>query len=202
MSNGIHFCLMAFQFKSGTEVDMKTGIWAARLVAVTLLPVFAAAQQNANAGVNAQREAMHKLVFLAGRWSGPVTIHDGPGEPLHLTQTEDVQFKLDGLVLLIEGISRDAQGKVQFNALATVSYDEASHAYRFRAYNQGHYIDTELSVATNGFSWSFPAGPGHVVNTMRLTPKGEWSEESEFVTGSDLPHPSHPSVEMLLTRQP
>jgi hypothetical protein len=57
--------------------------------------------------------------------------------------------------------------------LATISYDDASHAYRFRAFNDGHYLDTELSVPANGFSWSFTAGPAHIVNTMHLTGKGE-----------------------------
>ena len=52
-----------------------------------------------------QHQAMQKLAFLEGHWSGPVTIVRGPGEPLKATQTEDVQFKLDGLVLLIEGNS-------------------------------------------------------------------------------------------------
>src|SRR5262245_56442487 len=94
---------------------------------------------------------MHKLSFLAGRWSGPATIRRGPGEALHLTQTEDVEFKLDGLVLLIEGKSSGAEGKVMFSALATISYDDSSLTYRFRAYNDGHYVETELSVPPNGF---------------------------------------------------
>src|ERR1700719_5360258 len=75
-----------------------------------------AAQQPVSNNVDAQREAMRKLSFLAGHWSGPVTIVRGPGEPLHLTQTEDVEYKLDGLVLLIEGKSTSADGKVAFSA--------------------------------------------------------------------------------------
>ena len=83
-----------------------------------------AAQQSPN--IEAQREAMKKLSFLAGHWSGPATIAPGPGEPLHLTQTENVEYKLDGLVLLIEGRSTGADGKAQFEALATIAYDDAS----------------------------------------------------------------------------
>ena len=72
-----------------------------------------AAQQPVSNGVEAQREAMRKLSFLAGHWSGPVTIVRGPGEALHLTQTEDVEYKLDGLILLIEGKSTRPDGKVR-----------------------------------------------------------------------------------------
>jgi len=176
---------------------MKTAISTTLLAAAFLvsfsLPL--AAQQPPSNSVDVQREAMRKLSFLSGHWSGPVAIVRGPGEPLHLTQTEDVQYKLDGLVLLIEGKSTSADGKVLFSALATISYDDASHTYRFRAFNDGHYLDTELSVPTNGFSWSFTAGPAHIVNTMHLTGKGEWDEVTDVTVGSN---PPHGSVEMQL----
>ena len=158
-----------------------------------------AAQQPVSNSADVQREAMRKLSFLAGHWSGTVTIVRGPGEALHLTQTENVEYKLDGLVLLIEGKSTSADGKVQFSALATIAYDDASHTYRFRAYNDGHYLDTELSVPANGFSWSFVAGPVHIVNTMHLTSKGEWDEVTDVTVGSN---PPHRSVDMQLQQKP
>ncbi len=157
------------------------------------------AQQAGSNGVATQREAMRKLSFLAGRWSGPVTIVRGPGEALHLTQTEDVQYKLDGLVLLIEGKSAGAGGKVLFSALATIAYDDTTRGYRFRAYNNGRYLDTELSVLPDGFSWGFTAGPAHISNTMHLTGKGEWSEVTEVTAGGN---PPHRSVDMLLEHLP
>jgi len=172
------------------------------LLAVALMMSFShslAAQQPASSSVDAQREAMRKLSFLAGHWSGPVTIVRGPGEPLRLTQMENVDYKLDGLVLLIEGKSTSADGKVAFSAMATISYDDAAGTYRFRAYHDGHYVDTELSVPTNGFSWSFIAGPAHIVNTMQLTSKGEWSEVTEATVGS---YPPQHSVDMLLQHLP
>ena len=174
-----------------------TTLLAALFVISSSLPL--AAQQPVSNSVNVQREAMSKLSFLAGQWSGPVTIVRGPGEPLHLTQTEDVEFKLDNLVVLIEGKSTSADGKVLFSALATIAYGDASHTYRFRAYNDGHYLDTELFVSANGFSWSFMAGPVHIVNTMHLTAKGEWAEVTESTFGSN---PPQRSVEMLLQHRP
>ena len=144
-----------------------------------------------------QRQAMQKLSFLAGHWSGAVTVVRGPGEPLKATQTEDVQFKLDGLVLLIEGKSTGDDGKVIFRALATVAYDDASKTYRFRAYHDGRYVDTDLAVPGNGFSWSYAAGPAHVVNTMKLTEKAQWQETTEVEMGSG---PPRKVVEMLLDK--
>jgi hypothetical protein len=101
--------------------------------------------------------------------------------------------------MLVEGRSSDTEGKAYFSALATIAYDDATKTYRFRAYHDGHYIDTELAVADKGFSWGFTAGPAHVVNAMQLTPKGEWHETTTVTMGSG---PPHPSVDMLLHRQP
>jgi len=142
------------------------------------------------------RAAMQKLSFLAGSWSGPATIVRGPGEPIHLTQSEKVEYKLGGLVLLIEGKSTGQDGSVPFEALATVAYDDASRSYRIRAYNAGHYVDTELTVQGDGFSWGFAAGPAQVLNTMHLTPSHEWQETSEVTLGSN---PPRRTVDMLLT---
>jgi len=163
------------------------------------LSLAVAAEQPISNGADIQREAMHRLAFLVGRWSGPVTIMRGPGGPLHLTQSEDVQYKLDGLVLLIEGKSTSTDGKAQFSALATISFDDATRTYRIRAYNDGHYLETELSVLADGFSWSFPAGPARILNSMHLTSKGEWQEVTEATVGSASPQRS---VEMLLQHLP
>jgi len=157
------------------------------------------AQQPGVPNVEAQREAMKKLAFLAGKWSGPVSISRGPGEPLKLTQTENVEFKLDGLVLLVEGRSKGPDSKAQFQALATIAYDDSTHTYRFRAYNEGHYIDTDLSIEPDGFAWGFSAGPAKIQNTMHLTAKGEWQEITDVTFGSN---PPHRSVDMLLRHQP
>ena len=166
------------------------------LLAAASLPL--AAAQAPPDTTPAQREAMHKLSFLAGNWSGPISITRGPGEPLHLTQTEKIEYKLDGLVLLIEGKSTAADGTTPFEALATIAYDDATHSYRIRAYNAGHYVDSELKVLADGFSWGFDAGPAHVANTMHLTAKGEWQETSDVTFGGN---PPRRTVDMLLTHQ-
>src|SRR5580698_5894262 len=68
----------------------------ATVFVILLSPSLVAQQPPANS-IDVQREAMRKLSFLTGHWSGPITVVLGPGEPLHLTQTENVEYKLDGL---------------------------------------------------------------------------------------------------------
>jgi hypothetical protein len=171
--------------------------WITALITTASLPAFA--QQPASDTIATQRTAMQKLNFLAGQWSGPATIFAGPGEPLRLTQTESVQYKLDGLVLLIEGAGHTTEGKTAFRALATISFDDATNTYHFRAYNDGHYVDTAIVVQKDGFSWGFNAGPARITNSMRLTDSGEWAETTDVTVGSNKPRRS---VDMLLKRQP
>ncbi len=170
----------------------------AAIILLTALPCTMRAQQNSDQ-MTAERAAMQKLAFLAGHWSGPITVTTESGTMLHLSQSEHVQFKLDGLVMLIEGKSTTADGKVMFSALATVAYDEATQSYHIRAYSEGRYIDTELSVMPEGFSWGFPAGPAQVMNTMHLASNGQWKESTSVTFGQ---RPAMQTVSMLLTRQP
>ena len=116
-------------------------------------------------------------------------------DKIFISLRRNVEYKLEGLVLLIEGKSTSPGGKVLFSALATIAYDDGSNMYHFRAYNGGHYVDTELSALSNGFTWSFAAGPAHVVNTMRLTDEGEWEEVTQVTLGSN---PPRRSMHMLL----
>ncbi|MBI4906233.1 MAG: hypothetical protein HY820_21540 [Acidobacteria bacterium] len=161
--------------------------------ALLLLATVCFAQQQPN--VAAQREAMKKLQFLAGKWSGDATVNRG--RPIAITQSEEISYKLDGLVMIVEGTGRNSEGNVEFRAFATISYDDASAKYRFRAYNDGRYLDTELEVTEGGFARGFTAGPAKVRNVMKLTAKGEWQETTEYVLGDA---PPRKSVEMLLKK--
>ena len=160
------------------------------MLPLTLLFYVAISSAQAPRGPNleVQREAMQKLAFLAGKWSGEAKGTRGPGAAFKVQQTEEIQYKLDGLVMLIEGAGRDPETKkVMFSALATVSYDDAAKSYRFRAYNNGNYLDTELKVSENGFEWSFPAGPFTVKNAMRLNAEGDWVETTDVSSGDNPP---------------
>ena len=164
---------------------------------IALAAVLLSAQQNPD--VAGQREAMKKLAFLVGKWSGDASVVTGRNGPIRVRQTEEVQFKLNGLVLLIEGTGRDpSTGEVVFTALATVSYDSEAKAYKFRSFNDGRYLDTELKVTPNGFEWGYTAGPATIRYTMRLNEKGQWYETGQAAVGDS---PARQTFEMTATRQ-
>ena len=64
-----------------------------------------------------------------------------------------------------------------------------------RAYNEGRYLDTELTVTPGGFAWGYTAGPVKVSNVMKLSEKSEWVETNEVTMG---PAPPRRTVEMKL----
>lgn len=160
------------------------------LIVCTVVLVPCMAQQPRVPDTEAQRVAMKKLGFLVGRWSGEARILRGPGEPLELVQTEQAEYKLDGLVLTIEGIGRSkADGKVALQALGIVSYDDEAGAYHMRAYNDGRYLETELKLADNGkgITWGFVVGEIKTSSVLRIDEKGRWTELTEIVIGSQPP---------------
>ena len=101
--------------------------------------------------VEAQRAAMKKLGFLVGEWSGEASVLRGPDQFVELVQTESTQFKLDGLVLVIEGVGRTkADGKLALQALALISFDDETGTYKMRAFNDGRWLETRSNWRTVG----------------------------------------------------
>ena len=146
----------------------------------------------------AQKAAMSKLEFMVGKWEGDAKISRGPGEPIEVRQTEVVQMRLDGLVLLVEGTGRSPQnGKVVSSAMATISFDDTAKTYRFRSYSEGRYLDTELKVSEKGFEWGIEMGPAKVRYTMKLSEKDEWVETGEVAFGNA---PPRKTMEMTVRR--
>ena len=148
-----------------------------------------------------QRAALKKLDFLVGKWSGEARVLRGPGEPLELIQTEEVQYKLDGSILIIEGIGKTkADGKVALQALAIVSYEDERETYRMRAYNDGRYLETDLKLSENGkgITWGFRLGDIKTSSRLRINEKGEWTELTEIAIGSE---PARKFMELTVSRQ-
>jgi hypothetical protein len=144
---------------------------------------------------------MKRLSFPVGRWSGEARILRAPGEPVELIQTEEAQYRLDGLVLIIEGIGRNkTDGKVALQALGIVSYDDATGTYCMRAYNDGRYLETELKLADNGkgLTWGFVLGEIKTSSVLRIDEKGQWTESTEITIGSQ---PSRRFMELTVRPQ-
>jgi hypothetical protein len=149
--------------------------------------------------LDAQRAAMKKLEFLVGKWAGEVRMLRGPGEPVVMKQTEEVQYKLDGLVLLIEGVGK-TDGKPGLQAFGIVSYDDENGSYHMRAFNDGRFLETEVKLIENGkgMTWGFAVGQYRTSSTMRINEKGDWTELHEITIGTQ---PPRKYMELSVSRQ-
>jgi hypothetical protein len=151
--------------------------------------------------LESQRAAMKRLSFLVGKWSGDARVRRGPGDPLELIQTEAAEYKLDGLLLLIEGIGRNkADGKIALQALGIISYDDESNQYHMRAFNDGRFLETELKLADGGnaLTWGFALGDIKTSSVLRIDENGHWTELHEIVIGSQ---PPRKFMELKVARQ-
>lgn len=133
-------------------------------------------------------DEMRALDWWLGEWSGEASFQMGPGQPQQVLQTERVQSKLGGKVLVVEGLGRrkledGGVGDVVHDAFGVVSFDEKSKKYQLDAWTarEGH-VTAWLEVGEKSTArWGFdtPQG-GKIRYSIDLTSKGEWHEVGEF----------------------
>jgi hypothetical protein len=135
----------------------------------------------------AQRAAMKEVGFLAGKWAGEARLLRGPGESVELLQTEEAQYKLDGLILVIEGVGRTkSDGQPLLQAFGIISYDDESGAYLMRAFNDGRFLETQVKLLEDGkgMTWGFVLGKIRTHSVLRINGNGEWTELGEIEIGT------------------
>jgi hypothetical protein len=140
--------------------------------------------------IEAQRRALQQLDFLVGVWTGSARMLRGPGTIVELDQTERAEYRIGGLVLLIEGTGQDrVNGTPILQALGVISYDDENQAYRMRAFNDGRFLETEVRLVEPGraISWGFALGDVRTQSVLRISDDGAWTERAELTIGSQPP---------------
>ncbi len=150
--------------------------------------------------LEAQRKAMKKLGFLVGKWIGEARLLRGPGEWMDLHQSEEAQYKLDGLIVVIEGVGRTkSDGRSVLQALGMISFDDETATYRIRAFNDGRFLESEVKLLDQdkAMSWGFALGPITTKSVLRINESGEWTELAEIKIGSE---PARTLLELSVRR--
>jgi len=129
------------------------------------------------------------LGFIVGQWKGTGYVEYVPGKRRTFIETENVQSKLGGLVVLFEGVGKDMASAggpeaTVHSALAAVSYDDQAKVFRWRAYQMDrdsvHSIDSDAKVENQMIEWGFQDGRGSTIRfIINLNEKGEWFEIGE-----------------------
>lgn len=125
----------------------------------------------------------------------------GSGEPIHLKQTEETEYKLDGLILTVEGVGRTkSDGRPVLEAFGVISYDDENGSYRMRAFNDGRYLETDLKLADDGkgATWGFTFGSIKTSSVLRINDQGEWTEQAEITFGAE---PARTLLDLVVRRE-
>lgn len=152
--------------------------------------------------LGAQRAAMNKLRFLVGTWSGTARISQSPGNVRELTQTEQATYKLNGLLLIVEGVGVDkATDQPSLQALGLVSFDDVAGVYHMRAFNDGRWLESnvELDESRRQLHWGFTLGQIKTNSTLRLDDDGAWTETHE-VSVNAQPYRKFMDVRVVRTK--
>jgi len=138
-------------------------------------------------GTNAQpaapvnsKEEMQKLRLWPGRWTGS-SVWSLRGKDEHSTVEENIAWKVDGNALLINGLGKDAEGKIVHEALGVLSYNARESKYHLNSWlRDGRSTDAWFNiVGENQFQWGFETPQGKIRYSITLTEK-TWKETGEF----------------------
>lgn len=129
----------------------------------------------------------------------------GPGNRQTSHVTETAELKLEGTLLMLEGLGTSKvpnsdEERIVHHALGIVSYDAAAERYLMRAYRAGgQFVDADLSVGDKTLVWGFTEpNAGEIRYTFTLTEAGQWHEIGEISQDGQT---WHPFFEMTLKRQ-
>jgi hypothetical protein len=140
-----------------------------------------------NAGHVPDKTKMTIFSSWEGKWTGEGTMQQGPGPAKKSTVEENIELKLDGMVLTVEGIGKMAdgadRGKVVHHAFAVLYYDQVTQKYKFRSHLiDGRSTDAWFDVTgDNKYQWGFDVPAGKIRYTIIIDAASKkWNEIGEF----------------------
>lgn len=149
------------------------------------------------------REQMNVLSYLAGQWRGEATITQQGGVVIQVAQEETIQYKLDSLLLQVEGVGRNKTDltNISFHALGYISYNAAKKSYEMKSYlKDGRQTEAFFKIVEkNRYDWGFDVPGGKVIYHITINPaEHTWNEKGEFSRDGTQ---WYPIFEMNLTKQ-
>lgn len=135
----------------------------------------------------AQTEAMKKIEKMVGNWEGQGWYEMVPGRRSNFKSTEIIEKRLNGLVILVEGVHKaqipnKSEDVVIHHALAVITYDTESKSYSFRPHlANGNSSNAEATINQDGaFVWGFKLPNGQRYRYTITIDKDQWTEIGEL----------------------
>lgn len=145
------------------------------LIILTFYSVFSFGQAEKTDSISKQE--IIKLDFLVGKWDGEGWIMGRDGQKYTFQQTENIQFKIDSVAILIEGLGK-SNGQITHNALAIISFNKEDSFYNFHSYTatgRGGSFDAKL--IDDKFYW-YPNEKMRYI--IWINDKDQWYETGEY----------------------
>jgi hypothetical protein len=145
-------------------------------------------QQSIPATPETHKQKMELFKNWVGQWEGEGTIQRGPQNSSKSTVTEKIEMKLDGGIVVIEGIGKATDvetktEKVVHHAFGVLSYDVLANKYRLESYlADGKSTEAWFNViGENKYQWGFDTPQGKIRYTITIDPVANtWEEIGEF----------------------
>jgi hypothetical protein len=122
-----------------------------------------------------------------GHWKGEGEMQQGPGAAKKSSVDENIEMKLDGMILVVEGIGKTDPGtdmeKVVHHAFAVLNYDQSSKTYKFKSFlMDGRSTDAWFEVVgENKYKWGFDVPNGKIAYTINIDGAAKkWNEIGEY----------------------
>lgn len=134
------------------------------------------------APLRAQESPMRRFDQWIGSWTGSGWSVSAAGTRTEFALEEQVQRKVGGTVLLLDGRGTTADGTVTHDGLVVLSHDGKAGVYRWSGYEVGRAaVDAEVNLLDGGLEWSIPAGGATVRITIHID-SARWHEVGEVST--------------------
>lgn len=149
------------------------------LVLTGALAAPAVAQMGDPASAAESRERVAALEWLVGEWEGSGWIAVRGAGRQSFTSTETVESRLDGRLLLVEGLHHNAQGTVVHHALGAITWNANADRYVFHTWlgaDGGGGADNPLELTDAGFRWMPQSEQGASVVFDVRNEDGQWVE--------------------------
>lgn len=90
---------------------------------------------------------MQKVEVMAGKWEGKGWRQNPNGEKSYSMVSENLHWKLDGTVLIMEGIGKTEEGATVHNAFGVLSYNHFQKKYSMTSHlSNGLSTDANFEV--------------------------------------------------------
>jgi len=113
---------------------------------------------------------MRALPLLPGHWEGGGWMKQGAGETQRFVGQETVETRLDGRVVLVEGLHwTPDRSRVVHHAFGVLSWDDETKGYRFSTHlATGRGGDFAVSLENGALVWEIPGPNGRIRFTIRI----------------------------------